>query len=149
MADDPDNLSETEEWKEQDESCDSHRQEASRIPAKEGRKAVADRMSMPHAYQDPLQYVETDEQQGENETLMKDRIDEGLAIEPRSDAKMLSDEQDLGKNKGIHDRKRMLRVIQMTLRQDDAGVNGKQSEDDPKVEEDRKKALELDEGFLF
>jgi hypothetical protein len=37
----------------------------------------------------------------------------------------------------------------MTLRQDDAGVNGKQAEDDPKVEEDRKKALELDEGFLF
>ena len=104
---------------------------------------------MPDTYQGALDNVETNEQHGEDETLMKDRIDEGLFIEPRSKAKMLSDEQDLGKNKGVHYRKCVLRVVQMMLRQNDACVDRKQAEDKLNVEEDRKKAPELIGGFLL
>src|SRR5277367_232812 len=149
MADYPNDLSEAEERQEQDKSRDGHPQEAFRIPAKERRKAFSDRVSMPHTYQDGLQYMEADEQQREDETLMKDRIDERLVVEPRSGAKMLADEQDFGKNEGVHDRKGMLRVIQMMLRQDDAGVDRQQPEDNPKIEEDRKKTLELLGGFFL
>jgi hypothetical protein len=56
--------------------------------------------------------VETNEHHGKDETFMKDGIDERLVVEARSNPKMLTNEEDLGK--------RVLRVIQMMLRQDDA-----------------------------
>ena len=77
-------------------------------------------MSVPNTYEHALYYVETNEHHGKDETFMKDGIDERLIVEARSNPKMLTNEEDLGEDEGVHYGKRVLRVIQMMLRQDDA-----------------------------
>ena len=93
--------------------------------------------------------MEADEHDAKDETLVQDGVDEGLLVEASSQVEMLAHQKNLCEDEGIDDRESVLLGIQMMLREDEALVDGEQSEDNPKVEEDYKQALELIEGPFF
>jgi len=104
---------------------------------------------MPHPYHDAFYDVKGDEHYGEDEAFVKDRVNERFIFKPRSKTKVFGSEQDLCKNERIDNRKGVLLIIQMTLREDNALVKRKQSKDDPEIKENHNEALEFFGGPLL
>jgi hypothetical protein len=106
-------------------------------------------MSMPHSHHDALYDVKRDEHHREEEAFMKDRVDERFVTKPRSQTKMFGSEQNLCEDERVNERKRVLLVIQMMLREDEALVEREQSKHNPEVNENRDESLEFFGGSLF
>lgn len=106
-------------------------------------------MSMPHSHHSALYDVKGDEHQGEDEAFVKDRVDERFMTKARSEAEVFGGEEDLCEDERVDDRKGVLLVVQMMLREDDAFVEREQSEDDPEVKEDDEESLKFFEAFCF
>jgi hypothetical protein len=143
------NLSESEERQQQDKAHNARRQQAPRIPSQQRWQAIHQSLSMPKPHRNALDDVETNEHHGKNQAFVQDGIDERPMLKPRSQMKMLTDEQDLCKNEGVDNRKGVFLSVQVMLRENQALVDRQQPEDHPKIKEDDKEAPELDGGFFF
>src|SRR6202021_733073 len=115
--------------------------------AADRRHAVNERLSTKHSLDRFFDHMGDEKKDSQEQSFVEDRIDEGPGAQPASWVEHLEQHHHFGKDEGVDEGKAKHREINPVLAHDNALIEHKDAEQNPKIEEKHKESAELVDGF--